>query len=375
METGNRFFSRKPPLKARQQIYGDMMITVATFFSAIICCYIINQLAAESAESSHVPLIFVLAVAFISRVTNGYFWGVATSFLSVFFVNYYFTYPFHAFNFTLSGYPLTFLSMLAVSTIISAATTRIKQQDALRSRAEQELLRANLLRSVSHDIRTPLTSIVGASSVLLESGETLEEEQKQVLLTDIHEDAQWLIRVVENLLSITRISGQAEISKQPELIEEVISETVQKFRKTYPGIRVSAAAPEDILLIPMDAILIEQVLFNLLENAARHGKHTRNISIVTRRQGCFAYVSVEDDGCGIHPERLKDLFSGSYGQITADKPDGKRDMGIGLSVCSAIIQAHGGTLSARNGHNGGAVFTFTLPLEEQDENKRPHSDH
>ena len=174
----------------------DFAVTLLIFVAAVLLCITLNESSTESADSGHVTLIFVLAVAFVSRMTDGYFWGVLSSLVSVFFVNYYFTYPFHAFNFTLSGYPLTFFTMLAVSLSICASTTQAKQQEALRAKAEQEALRANLLRAMSHDIRTPLTSIIGASSTLLEQDAILDSEQKKALLGDISEDAHWLVRVV-----------------------------------------------------------------------------------------------------------------------------------------------------------------------------------
>ena len=253
--------------------------------------------------------------------------------------------------------------MLAVSLIISAATTQIKQQEAIRTRAEQEVLRANLLRAVSHDIRTPLTSIVGASSTLLEHGVQLSEEDCRQLLGDINEDAHWLVRVVENLLSITRISGQAEISKEEELIEDVLAESVQKFRKNH-NITIDVQVPQDILLIPMDAILVEQVLLNLMENSVRHGAAT-HISMIVERHKASALVRIQDNGCGISPEKLEHLFDGTHDNIGSNDGDSKRNMGIGLSVCRSIIRAHGGELSGRNFESGGAEFVFTLPLEEQ----------
>lgn len=349
--------------RTRKFLLRDLIVTAVIFFAAIACCIIINQSSTESADSAHVPLIFVLAVALISRMTDGYFFGVLSSLVSVFFVNYYFTYPYWAFNFTLSGYPLTFFSMLAVSLIISAATTQIKQQEAIRARAEQEVLRANLLRAVSHDIRTPLTSIVGASSALLEHGSKLNEEDCLQLLADINEDAHWLVRVVENLLSITRISGQAEISKEAELIEDVLAESVQKFRKNH-DIAIDVQVPQDTLLIPMDAILVEQVLLNLMENSVRHGAATR-ISIVVERLKASALVRIQDNGRGISPEKLSHLFDGTHGNVGSNDGDSKRNMGIGLSVCRSIIRAHGGELSGRNLESSGAEFVFTLPLEEQ----------
>lgn len=349
--------------RSRKIFLRDFVISTDIFLAAIICCFVINQSSAESAESGHVPLIFVLAVALISRVTDGYFFGALGSLISVFFVNYLFTYPYWAFNFTISGYPLTFFSLLAVSLIISAATTQIKQQDAIRAKAEQEALRANLLRAVSHDIRTPLTSIVGASSALLEHGSQFSEEDCRQLLHNINEDAHWLIRVVENLLSITRFSGQTQLSKEPELIEDVIAESVQKFRKNS-SVVIDVQIPQDVLLVPMDSVLVEQVLLNLMENSARHGNATK-IQIIVEQNGASSLVRVQDNGHGIAPEKLATIFDGSHGNIGSSDGDSKRNMGIGLSVCRSIIRAHGGELTCRN-LDCGAEFVFTLPLEDND---------
>lgn len=346
--------------------WRDLIGTLLIFGGAVLLCLALNNSTSDSEKSGHVTLIFVLAVAMVSRVTDGYLWGVLSSLASVFFVNYYFTYPFRAFNFTLAGYPLTFLTMLAVSLSICASTAQSKQQEALRAKAEQENLRANLLRAVSHDIRTPLTSIVGASSTLMELGDTLDAEQKQTLLHDINEDAHWLIRVVENLLSVTRISGQTKLSKEGELIEDVMAETVQKFRRSYGGIEVEVHSPEDVVLVPMDATLIAQVLFNLMENAARHGITTKKITLTAENARGFAVVRVADDGQGIPPEKLETLFSGTYGSFGSGAPDAKRNMGIGLSVCRTVVQAHGGTIRGENAPGGGARFVIELPMKEEE---------
>ena len=345
-----------------RQRYDDTLISVTVFFAAIALCFILNEVTGYEGNTYYVPLVFVLAVAVISRLTSGYFHGILTSFLSVFFVNYYFTYPYRAFNFTLSGYPLTFVSMLAVSLIISAASTRIKRQEELRVEAEKERIRANLLRAVSHDIRTPLTSIVGSSSLLLDRGNALPEAERVALLSDVHDDALWLVRVVENLLSVTRLSGESDLQKEPELAEDVVAEAVLKYKKTYADIPVSVTVPEEVVLIPMDAVLITQVLFNLLENAAIHGKNVTDIRITVTLGVRDAIFSVRDNGGGIPADVLPHLFDGSFGHMWKPAPDAKRNMGIGLSVCASIVEAHGGKLHARN-RDGGAEFIFTLPLE------------
>ena len=263
--------------------------------------------------------------------------------------------------FTLAGYPLSFLAFLTVSIITSTLTSQAKQQQELRVENEKEKMRANLLRSVSHDIRTPLTSIVGATSTILETPALSPAEQRD-LLEDVRDDAQWLIQVVENLLSITRIGDdQARIHKEAEPAEEILGVAVQKFRKRYPAVSVEVCAPETLLFVPMDAILIEQVLSNLLENAVLHGKTTSHIRLSVQSDGSDALFSVRDNGQGIPPSLLPTLFDGTLKHSETSSGDGKRNMGLGLSVCLAIVRAHGGTMAAKNLADG-AEFTFRLPL-------------
>ena len=245
--------------------------------------------------------------------------------------------------------------------MVSALTTQIKQQEKLRAEAEKEKMRGNLLRAVSHDIRTPLTSIVGGVNAILDSGDRMTPETQTALLTDIRTEAQWLVGVVENLLSVTRISGASTIHKELEAGEELLS---VKFRKRFPEITVSIRAPEELLMIPMDAILIEQVLINLMENAALHGGSTTRIELHLRREGDSALFEVADNGEGIAPDVLPLLFTGAVSSAGDESADGKRNMGIGLSVCMTIVQAHGGTMAAQNRALGGALSQFTLPLEE-----------
>ena len=313
----------------------------------------------------YVSMIFLLAVALISRCTRGYFYGLAASVAGVVGVNYIFTYPYFAFNFTRSSYPITFVSMLAVSVIISAMTTQIKEQEKLHAEAEKERLRGNLLRAVSHDLRTPLTSILGASSTILENDEVLTPSQRRELLSEVKEDAEWLIRMVENLLSVTRIGGEtAKITKEAEAAEEIVEETLRKFRKSFSRPPVTVSVPEELLMVPMDAILIQQVIFNLLENAALHAKGATRIELRVFRREHQAVFEVEDNGEGIEKAMLPHLFEGYGMEMDSDRSDKKRSMGIGLSVCMSIVKAHGGQMEAESFPGHGAVFRFSLPMEE-----------
>lgn len=336
-------------------------VTLGLLGATALICAGMNGIARSSAASS---LIFVLCIHVVARLTNGYAWGIAASLAAVLLVNFVFTYPFMEFNFTIAGYPLTFVTMLTVSISTSALTTAVKKQERLRLEGEKVKMRADLLRSVSHDLRTPLTSIAGSASVLLESPE-LPEDKRRELLGGIRDDSEWLIRMVENLLSITRVGGEgAQIQKMPEAVEEVVADAVRKFRKLYPELPVETEVPEEVLFVPMDAVLICQVLTNLLENAVLHGRTTSRITVrVTSGAGRAKFV-VEDDGGGIDAEALPLLFEDKPAGAAPVDSKGRHNMGIGLTVCRTIVKAHGGDMSAANRPGGGAVFWFELPLTE-----------
>ena len=342
----------------------NILITLTILAAAAVICFFLQQSVGTEA---HAPLLFVLAVLFISRFTDGYGYGIFSAMASVIAVNYIFTYPYFAFNFTITGYPLNFRVMLAVALSVSALTTQIKNQEKLRLESEKEKMRANLLRAVSHDIRTPLTSIAGSASVILENQDALSQDKVMELVANIKEEAQWLVRMVENLLSITRMNAEnAKIDKQEELAEEVISAAVSKFKKRFPGIETEVYVPDEILLVPMDATLIEQVLVNLLENSVIHGRTTSRIRIQVSKQEEMAVFSVEDNGGGIDESVLPVIFDGNL-VARGESSDNKRNMGIGLSVCKSIIKAHRGNMRAENREEGGARMIFTLPMEMEEQ--------
>jgi len=345
---------------ASSEVLKDCLITAGILSVASMICVILHQF---SSTDTHVPMLFVLAVLCVSRFTHGYAYGITASLLAVIGVNYAFTYPYFELNFTLTGYPLTFLAMLAVSLTVCTMTSRIKEQEITRLEMETEKMRSNLLRSVSHDIRTPLTSIMGNASAILDNDEKLDRLQTRTLLEDIRKEAEWLNRVVENILSVTKINSDvAKIRKEPELAEEIASSAVNKFHRRYPDVPVRVSVPDDALLVPMDAVLIEQVLFNLMENAVLHGNTTSHIDLRISLKGERAVFVVEDDGTGISEDLMPDLFDGTL--PVGERGDGSgHNMRIGLSICRSIIEAHGGTIAAENREEGGSRFYFGLPLD------------
>lgn len=310
--------------------------------------------------------VFILTVALIARATTGYVYGIVASLVSVMCVNYMFTYPFFEFDMSIAGYPLTFAAMLVVSVIISTLTTQIKQQERLRYAMEAEKTRADLLRSVSHDLRTPLTSIVGSCSILLDSPQ-LDQADRQELLRGISKDAHWLIRVTENILSLTKFSTpNVQLHKESEVIEEIVGSAIVKFRKNHPDVSVSVDRPEHILLCPMDATLIEQVLVNLFENVAIHAENADRITVRIEKKSDRAIIAVEDNGAGFSRDQLNAPFDGHCTPKNAVS-DNHRNMGIGLSLCRSIVRAHGGDISIGNLAGGGASVRFWLPCEEEDD--------
>lgn len=343
----------------------DCLIMAGCIGGASVICILLWPI---SSTDSHVPLIFVLAVLLASRYTSGYFFGLLTAFLAVLGVNYVFTYPYFDLNFTITGYPLTFICFLGVSVVTSALTSRIREGERARMEGEREKMRSNLLRAISHDLRTPLTSIIGALNTLLENDGYLTTEERRALISDAKTDGEWLINMVENLLSITRIGGNEapNIHKEPQVAEEVISEAVSRFRKIYPKPEVEVRIPEQVLVVPMDAMLVEQVIINLLVNAALHGKKTTRVVLTLSEEKGAACFRVDDNGEGFHPDVLCRLWAGQspHGQEVQSE-DTRRTMGIGLSVCKAIVNAHGGNFTFGNRAEGGAFIRFTLPVDEE----------
>ena len=350
--------------KSPQKIWSDILFTVLVMCGAFAANILLHSLLPSQSVT---PMIFVFAVFLISLKTKGFILCVISAILGVIATNFAFTYPYYSFSNLLTGENIfSAVLMLLIAIVTSSLTTAVRVQDEVRAEGAKEKMRANLPRAISHDLRTPLTSIYGATSTIIENYDSLKKEQQLKLLSEVQSDSEWLIHMVENLLSITRISGSGteEISKTDELLEEVLSEAVMNFKKRNPDIAVHISVPEEIMFVPMDAMLIEQVLVNLLDNAVTHGKTTDSISVTAEDGENHITVSIRDNGEGIDPRLLAHLFDGSLSFEGTRGTDGNRFMGIGLTVCRTIIEAHGGSISARNDKNGGAEFRFTLKKGE-----------
>lgn len=239
---------------------------------------------------------------------------------------------------------------------------REKEEAAVK--AEHEQLRANLLRAISHDLRTPLTSISGNASNLLYNEGSLDADTRRQLYEDIYDDSQWLINLVENLLSVTRIEeGRLNLHLTGELMEDVIEEALKHIDRHSDEHKITVNNKEDILFARMDARLIIQVIINIVDNAVKYTDNGSEIEISTYRDGENAVVSISDNGKGIPDDEKTKIFDMFYSGANSIA-DSRRSLGLGLSLCRSIIHAHGGEIYVSDNTPHGTIFTFTLPAEE-----------
>lgn len=345
----------------KKTVVRDILITASILVTAFFISVVFQNIFAID---EHVSTLFAFAVFLISLLTKGYIYGITSAFIGTLAINYAFTFPYFAFNFTI---PVNFISaivMVTIALLTGALTTKIKRQEAIKAESEKERMRANLLRAVSHDIRTPLTTIYGSASALIEN-ENLNETQKKDILQGIREDSVWLVRMVENLLSITKIdSGRVKLNKSSTVIDELIDSVFLKFKKRYPNQQILVSLPDEILIVPMDALLIEQVIVNLLENCVMHAEGFTQIKLRILQSEKTVIFEIEDDGCGIPEDKIDKLFHGYFESGDAVADSKKKNAGIGLSVCATIIKAHGGEISAQN-LDRGALIRFTLDMEDK----------
>lgn len=233
------------------------------------------------------------------------------------------------------------------------------EQEKTKLQVEQEHLKSSMLRSISHDFRTPLTGIIGDCDLIL-AGRQTDPSEKEKLVRDIREQSMWLTRTMENILSMTRIeSGGDFIEKDQEVIEDLIYEAEKHIAGLRESRRFRNVMPEELLVADVDAGLIVQVIVNLLDNAMKNTKEGGMIRLSLSRRDQKAYVVVEDDGSGIEPGKEQQIFE-EFVSMNGKGPDQKHGMGLGLAICREVVEAHGGKIWAENRLEGGARFTFWL---------------
>ncbi|MBM6694372.1 sensor histidine kinase KdpD [Pseudoflavonifractor capillosus] len=256
------------------------------------------------------------------------------------------------------------LSVLGECALALENQKNVEEKEAAAVIAKNEQLRANLLRSISHDLRTPLTSISGNASNLLSNGPLFDAKTKEQMYADIYDDAMWLINLVENLLSVSRLEqGRMNLHLTTELIDEVVAEALRHINRKRAEYHFHMQSSDDYLLAQIDAKLIVQVLINILDNAMKYTPPGSDIEIGWKQEGKFIYISVADNGPGI-PDQAKphifDMFYSASNQIA----DSRRSMGLGLALCKSIVNAHGGEIMVSDHKPHGSIFTFSVPAGE-----------
>ena len=260
------------------------------------------------------------------------------------------------------------MTVTAVAMQLGIALSREElrlEQENIRIAMERERQRSIMLRSVAHDLRTPLTALSGASNLLADKYDSLTDLERKKFASDISEESLWLSNLVENILNMTRIGDQQlELYKQFEVVDDLLTEAVRHSERLLKNRRFKAELPKDIVMVPVDGKLIVQVIINLLENAVRHTPQEAEINLYVNVNKDNIEITVADTGNGIPTEIESKLFDRF---VTLDRgiTDGHRGLGLGLAICKAIAEAHGGSIEVRKNEPHGAAFTLTLPLEEQ----------
>ena len=344
-----------------QQRQEDILFSVCIFFGAFAINLLIRKLFTTQ---TLVPMIFVFGVFLISLKTHGYCYGIVSAVLSVFAVNFAFTYPYYTLDFFVEESILSAIIMLVVAVSTSTLNSRIRDQENLRAESEKERMRGNLLRAISHDLRTPLTAISGSADNLLANYKKMDDALREQTFTDIYDDSMWLINLVENLLAVTRIEGgQVNLTRSIELMDEVVSEALKHINRKSKEHTIRVTSGKDFILAHIDAKLIVQVIINLVDNAIKYTPVGSVIEIHTDQKEQWVTVSVSDNGPGIPDEqkpRIFDMFYSGANKVV----DSRRSLGLGLSLCKSIVTAHGGTISVSDNQPNGTAFKFTLPAEE-----------
>ncbi|MDO5392331.1 MAG: ATP-binding protein [Eubacteriales bacterium] len=346
-------------------IFEDSLKCIATLIITTLLGLLFQKLGFTEAN---IITLYILCAQVISVITTSWICSLFSSLASVFIFNFLFTAPRYTFLAYDQGYPLTFLVMFIASLLTGTLAlqnkknAREKEQAALLAKNEQ--LRANLLRSISHDLRTPLTSISGNASNLLSNGAYFDEATKQQLYSDIYDDSMWLIGLVENLLAVTRIEdGKMNLRLSTQLIDEIITESLHHIDRHSKEHQITFHNSDELLLAKVDAKLIMQVIINIVDNAIKYTQKDSHIDIKISKENGFIKVRIADDGPGISDQDKPHVFETFY-TCSSSIADSRRSLGLGLSLCRSIIIAHGGEITLSDNIPHGSVFTFTLPAKE-----------
>ena len=357
-------------------VVKDFGISMIILAAATIAGYLFRL---GGLTDSNIIMLYIIAVLVISILTSKIYYCLGSSIVGVLVFNYLFTYPEFSFSAHDAGYPVTFLTMFITALIAGTLANKLKRniliarQNAREKEeaallAQNEQLRANMLRSISHDLRTPLTSISGNASTLISGGTALDEADRQQIYTDIYSESMWLIEMVENLLYATRIEdGRMQLNISFEILDDIVQEAVKHTERTHPKRNIVVDMCDEIIPVRVDANLIVQVIVNLIDNAVKYSDDDTDVVICVTRENEIAVISVYDHGTGIADEEKEKVFDMFY--TGSRSSDSRRSLGLGLALCRSIISSHGGNVSISDNTPSGTVVSFTLPVTEVDPNE------
>ena len=368
---------KKKKKNAYISVLKDFGISLIILSAATIAGYLFKL---GGLTDSNIIMLYIIAVLVISILTSKIYYCLGSSIVGVLVFNYLFTYPEFSFSAHDAGYPVTFLTMfitaliagtlankLKRNTLIAEQNAREKEEAALLAQNEQ--LRANMLRTISHDLRTPLTSISGNASTLISGGTALDETARQQIYTDIFSESMWLIEMVENLLYATRIEdGRMQLNISVEILDDIVQEAVRHTERTHPKRNIIVDMYDEIIPVMADANLIVQVIVNLMDNAVKYSDEDSDVTVSVHLENEYAVISVSDHGTGISDEEKEKVFDMFYTGGSRSS-DSRRSLGLGLALCRSIITSHSGSVSVSDNIPNGTIVSFTLPIGEVDLNE------
>ena len=350
----------------------DFLIMTAVMAGATAVSFLIDR---SRFSNSNIVTIYILAVLITSVLTAERIYGIIASVLYILLFNFLFIEPRFSLLVYDPDYMVTYLVSMISAIITGNVSARMKQstwqamknwreREEAQIVAENERFRSKLLRSISHDLRTPLTSISGNAANLVAHADALDEKEKQLIYQDIYEDSIWLIDLVENLLSITKLEESVEIHPVPEVVADVLESAVKASCRYKRGHNIILETDGDCLMAMMDVPLILQVVNNLISNAIKHTPSYTTIRIRDWMEDGKIMVSVVDDGPGIPDEEKERIFDLLYvGKGASD--DSSRSLGLGLNLCKSILEAHGQAIRVEDAVPHGSIFVFSLEAAQE----------
>lgn len=340
----------------------------------LVCATLVGYIfKAFNLTDADIIMLYIIAVLVISIITTRIQYCLISSLVCVLLFNYFFTYPEYSLDANDAAYPVTFVTMFITAFIAGSLANKLKRNIRIAKQnakekeeaallAQNEQLRANMLRSISHDLRTPLTSISGNASTLISAGNTLDENARQQIYTDIYSESMWLIRMVENLLYATRIEdGKMQLNLSVEILDDIVPEAVRHIQRTYQNRKITIDMCDEIIPVIADANIIVSVIINLIDNAVKYSEDDTEIIVSVKKNSDAAVISVADNGTGIMQSEKEKVFEMFY---TGDNrpSDSRRSLGLGLSLCKSIVNAHSGTITISDNYPTGTIVSFTLPI-------------